>query len=517
MSEIAYTRTEQSENQLQRPNGSSAAHQRLVEINSADPVADVDDGPVKYSDAALAEIFINKHKNQFRWVEQWGWMQWTGSHWARIGDGRVMGYLKPICVQQSKLCVDDRDVSASWEQRLKISRGVASSKTVVAATKIAGIDHRLYLEASKFDTNPWLFNTPGGTINLKTGELRPHEREDLITKIAGVSPSDRADCPKWMAFLDQITEGNLELQSYLQRLSGYAMVGDPSEECLDFFYGQGGNGKGTFLRILQFIFGTYATTAATETFLESKWSRHPTDVAKLAGARLVIAQEIDKGRMWNEALVKTLTGRDVMTARFMRKDFFDFLPQFTLIISGNNKPSLKTVDMAWRRRLHLVPFNRNIPPEEQNPKLKTELEAEASGILRWCVEGNLLWQENRLSPPAAVLDATEEYFQDEDTFTQWTEECCLRGYQGEELLSLLYESYRQWKTDRGEHPQSNRGFSKDLKNAGFEFEHSKKGTCFSGIRLTDDGRIAAMNRIAARKSRQGDSDRPGSPYRGDDR
>jgi putative DNA primase/helicase len=384
--------------------------------------ASVDDGPIKYSDAALAELFIEKHKYQsdrFRYVEQWGWMMWTGSHWKRTGEGKVMGYVKPICLAQSKASLDDWDIDI--KSRAGFARGLASSKTIAAATKNAAIDHRLYLEASQFDTNLWLFNTPGGTIDLKTGELREHSREDYITKIAGATPTDEVDCRKWLAFLEQITDGNRELQDYLQRLGGYAMVGDPCEECLDFFYGQGGNGKGTFLKTLQYIFGSYATTAATETFLESKWSRHPTDVAKLAGARLVVAQEIDKGRMWNEALIKTLTGRDVMTARFMRKDYFDFLPQFTLIISGNNRPSLKAADAAWRRRLHLVPFNRNIPPEQQDPKLKTELESEAGGILRWCVIGCLLWQQNRLSPPEIVLEATEDYLQEEDKVPAWTE------------------------------------------------------------------------------------------------
>jgi len=311
------------------PNGSNGN----ADANGHDGGARVDDADfedflnnipvVPYSDTALAEVFIDKYKNtqidQFRWVEAWGWMQWTGSHWARIGDGKMMGYLKPICVQQSKLCEGDLRVTVDRE---KLARSVASSRTIAAATKNAAIDHRLYSEASRFDRNLYLFNTPGGTIDLKTGELLPHNREDYITKIAGVSPSDKVDCSKWLAFLEQITAGDRELQDYLQRLAGYAMVGDPSEECLDFFYGQGGNGKGTFLKTLQYIFGSYATTAATETFLESKWSRHPTDIAKLAGARLVVAQEIDKGRMWNEALIKTLTGRDEMTARFMRKDFF---------------------------------------------------------------------------------------------------------------------------------------------------------------------------------------------------
>jgi putative DNA primase/helicase len=226
-------------------------------------------------------------------------------------------------------------------------------------------------------------------------------------------------------------------------------------------------------------------------------------VAKLAGARLVVAQEVDEGQHWNESRLKTMTGRDVMTARFMRRDLFDFTPQFTLIISGNNKPSLKTVDEAWRRRFHLVPFGVRISKQEQNPNLKTELQAEADGILSWCRAGCLDWQRQRLNPPDVILAATADYFDLEDTFEMWICECCLRGHEGyEEPSSWLYASYRRWKEARGENPPGTKTFSQRLDKKGLRSIRDATTRKFAGIRLTDEERTTVNNAIfEARKRR----------------
>ena len=458
--------------------------------------------PTRYSDDALASLFSDSHKDDFLYVDQWGWLQWTDMRWQRVPDVVVMGFARQVCRNQSELCKEDAELSERARQGL--ARSIASAKVVAGVTGLARTDPRHYREPTQFDVNLWQFNTPGGTIDLKTGKLRPHRKDDLITKIANATP--QGDCPRWLAFLNRVTDGNQDLQSYLQRLAGYALVGDPSEECVDFFHGYGGNGKGTFLKALQHIFGEYGTTAQTETFLEAKGERHPTDIAKLAGARLVVAQEIDEGQRWNESRLKTLTGRDVMTARFMRRDLFDFTPQFTLIISGNNKPSLKTVDEAWRRRLHLVPFLVNIPKDEQNPDLKDELLSESDGILAWAVEGCLEWQQKRLNPPEAVLAATAEYLADEDTFEIWLSECCIREHEGyEEPTAYLYASYRHWTELRGEGPLGTKKFSQRLKKSGFEDGRQTAGArlrIFEGLRLTNEERDIVKAILEMQKQRE---------------
>ena len=485
-----------------RLNGDRPAQRYGIRSEEADDEPQEPPRPTRYSDDALASLFSDSHKDDFLYIDQWGWVQWTGTRWQRVPDVVVMSCVRQVCRSQSELCKVDPGLTEAARQGL--ARGIASAKVVAGVTSLARTDMRHYRASSQFDVNLWQFNTPGGTIDLKTGELGPHRKADLITKIANAAP--QGECPRWLAFLDRVTDGNEDLQSYLQRLAGYALVGDPSEECVDFFYGMGGNGKGTFLRTLQHIFGEYGTTAQTETFLEARGERHPTDIAKLAGARLVVAQEIDEGQRWNESRLKTLTGRDVMTARFMRRDLFDFTPQFTLIISGNNKPSLKTVDEAWRRRLHLVPFLVNIPKAEQNLDLKDELLAEADGILAWAVAGCLDWQRNRLSPPEAVQAATAEYLADEDTFEIWLSECCIRGHEGyEEPVKHLHTSYRRWTESRGERPPSTKKFSQRLKKYRFQEGQETTGArarLFSGVRLTDEERCTVKAVLEAQKQRE---------------
>jgi putative DNA primase/helicase len=221
------------------------------------------------------------------------------------------------------------------------------------------------------------------TIELTTGIARPPSRSDYLTQKAGckVAPSGTPH-PIWTAFLKRITAENDDLIKFLQRYIGYCMTGDVSEHCFVFAYGSGANGKSTFIGTIQNIFGDYAVVADMNTFIASNNDRHPTDVAKLRGARLVVATETQAGRSWDEAKIKAITGGERLTARFMRQDFFDFYPTFKLFISGNHLPRLRNVDEAIRRRLLLVPFTVQIPKDERDSKLMEKLKPEWPAILR---------------------------------------------------------------------------------------------------------------------------------------
>jgi P4 family phage/plasmid primase-like protien len=466
------------------PNGSDGDHPDDNDLDNSE------DRPVRYSDDALANAFSEKFAATLKYVPAWGWLEWAGERWRRIFEVLVMDRARPICRSAAQQCLEDPDVNPTTRERL--ARSIASARTVAAVERLARGDWRHYTEVSSWDADLWSFNTPGGTVDLKTGALRNHRREDFITKISNATPT--GDCPQWLAFLKRVTAANQELQDYLQRLAGYSLVGDPLEECLDFFHGKGGNGKGTYLDTLQFIFGEYGTTAATETFLEKKGERHPCDVAKLAGARLVVAQEVDEGQYWDESKIKSMTGRDVLTARFMRQDFFDFKPQFTLIIAGNHKPALKTVDASIRRRFHLVPFSVEIPVGEQDVELKERLRGEADGILKWIVQGCIDWQRQRLNPPNVVLTATADYLQEEDTIELWLSECCIQGKEFEEPSSPLYESFRRWKQERGEKPPGQKTFTNRLVERGFERDRNSAARTIAGLRLTDE-EAAIVNKI----------------------
>jgi putative DNA primase/helicase len=308
-----------------------------------------------------------------------------------------------------------------------------------------------------------------GTFDLSTGICRPYNPKDYITKITAAKVArPGTPHPLWSAFLDRVTDHNLELQGFLKRYIGYCCTGLTTEHVFVFAYGTGANGKSTFINTIAAIFGDYATIADMSTFLASNSERHPTDLAKLNGARLVVAQETQKGRRWDETKIKALTGGDKITARFMRQDFFDFTPKFKLFICGNHKPRLNSVDEAIRRRMLLVPFTVQIPVAERDKDLPEKLKAEWSAILRWCIDGCLEWQRDGLNPPAIVRDATDAYFSEQDTLQQWLDEYTEDG--GDFAFtrsSELFASWKAWCEPRNMKAGSANAFSTALSDKGF--------------------------------------------------
>ena len=322
-------------------------------------------------------------------------------------------------------------------------------------------------------------------MNLCTGLERPPDPADYITKKTTCSATPAGTPhPLWTAFLDRITAGNVELQQFLQRYVGYCLTGITSEHKFVFAYGTGANGKGTFINTIAKILGDYATVADVGTFLASNQERHPTDIAKLHGAHLVVAQETDKGRRWDEAKIKTMTGGDVMTGRFMRCDYFDFVPKFKLFITGNHKPRLDSVDEAMRRRLLIVPFTVQIPVEERDTDLPEKLKAEWPAILRWMIDGCLEWQRLGLAPPKIVTDATDAYFDDQDVIRQWLDDCTEGGGPFAFVRSSeLFASWKQWCDDRGIKTGSLQALQRALVDRGFTQKRMTQGRGFSGLSL----------------------------------
>jgi putative DNA primase/helicase len=262
----------------------------------------------------------------------------------------------------------------------------------------------------------------------------------------------------------------------LQRYVGYCCTGFTREHVFVFAYGTGANGKSTFINTIAGILGGYVAISDMSTFMASSTPQHPTDLAKLRGARLVVAQETQGGRRWDESKIKALTGGDTITARFMRQDFFDFVPTFKLFICGNHKPRLANVDQAMRRRLLLVPFTVQIPPAERDPHLPEKLMAEWPAILRWCVTGCAAWQQVGLLPPAAVRDATEAYFASQDTLQQWLEDCTTAGGQSAFTRTAdLFTSWKTWAEDHNLKVGSAQTLSEALADRGFVRDRNKTG------------------------------------------
>jgi putative DNA primase/helicase len=370
-------------------------------------------------------------------------------------------------------------------------RRVASAKTRAAVVSLAGEDRRLAATTEQWDTDPWLLNTPEGVIDLHTGKLRKHQPTDYMTNQTAVSP--KRQCPRWMAFLQEITGGDVELQKYLQRVDGYSLTGVTHEQELYFGYGSGNNGKGVWTRTIAGILHDYHCPTSIETFTVAKFERHPTELAGLRGARLVTAAETEEGRRWAEARIKEMTGGDPIRARFMRQDFFDYFPQFKLRFIGNHMPVLRAINKAITRRFNRIPFTVTIPDEQVNKHLEDELKEEWPGILAWAIEGCLEWQRIGMCPPKAVIDATESYLESEDILGEWIDECCIRDANAWESSTALFNSYKGWAIGREEWVGSEKTFAAKLEDRG-EFkrqknrEQTKRG--FAGLRLkgpTDKG------------------------------
>lgn len=362
------------------------------------------------------------------------------------------------------------------------AKSVRSARVIAGVERLLRADREHAIESSQLDANPMLLATPGGVVDLETGVLRQGSPDDYLTRCTRVAPGGH--CPTWLRFLDDVTAGDVDLVAFLQRAAGYCLTGRTDEHALMFLWGTGANGKSTFLRVLLHVLGDYAVTAPAETFLESHGDRHPTELAMLAGPRLVIAQEIDDGRQWALSRIKTLTGGDPITARYMRGDFWTFTPSFKLVLAANHRPGLRNVDEAMRRRLRLVPFAVTIPPERRDPRLYDALVDEAEGILGWMIAGCLAWQRQGLDPPAAVTAATDDYLADEDSFATWLAERTVRG-PGEVGSAALYADYSAWSETRGERPASHRRFSRTLEDHGITRERTRTGRRFLGIRLID--------------------------------
>ena len=316
---------------------------------------------VELTEDGVALAFMRQHRHALRYCHDAGaWYVWSGTHWRQNRDGLAFAWARELVR------------SLNRDETAKIQASTGRAAFADAVERFAQTDRALAVTADAWDRDLHLLGTPGGVVDLHTGQLRPARREDMVTRVTAVAPAaPGAPCDRWLAFLEQATGKDAELIAFLQRWCGYCLTGDIREHALLFVYGPGGNGKSVFLNTISRILGDYARVAPMETFTASISDRHPTELAMLRGARLVTATETEEGRAWAEARIKQMTGGDPVSARFMRQDFFTYVPQFKLLIAGNHRPALRNVDEAARRRFNIVPFLHR--PERPDRQLEDKL------------------------------------------------------------------------------------------------------------------------------------------------
>lgn len=440
----------------------------------------------KLSELGNAERLVARHGKDIRYCHEWNkWLIWTGTHWQIDLTGEVERRAKETirAIYSEAAEIEDE------EKRAALAKHAAKSETnraISAMVELAKSEPGIPVLSDQLDSDIWLLNCKNGTLDLRTGELRPHNRKDYITRIIPTEYDPYADFEEWAKFLHRIMNDNAELISFLQRAVGYSLTGSTREQCLFMLYGCGANGKTTFLEAISDVLAGYAQRTPTDTLLAKDTSGISNDIARLKGARFVVASEVEEGKRMAESLVKQMTGGEKMTARFMRAEYFEFTPHFKLWVGTNHKPVIRGTDQAIWRRIKLIPFNVTIPPEERDKNLLNKLRREMPGILNWAVMGCMDWQKNGLGEPEEVIKATNDYRSEMDVLTRFITDCCTTNTQRSIKSSVLYKKYAEWSRDNNEFTLSQTKFSTRMQEKGFSKIRTSRGMVWEGIAIVDD-------------------------------
>ena len=434
-----------------------------------------------------AKRLVNKFGSSLRYVVEFKqWLVWKGDRWMFDEIGEIHRLAKRVTLgiykETANTTSDDRRRALA-----KFASRSESQRALDALIKLARTEEDIPLRVSELDKDPYLLGVNNGVINLRVGSLRTNTQSEYITKLAPVTFNPDAVCPKWIRFLDQSMDGNKDMIEYLQRIVGYSLTGITTEQQLFFLYGFGANGKSVFINTIQDLLGDYAMQTPVSTLMTKNKGSVNNDVARLRGARFVATTETEEHSKFNESEVKLLTGGDMITARFLKKEFFEFRPEFKLWISGNHKPVPGDGHGIWRR-LILIPFDIVIKEKNIDRELPTKLREELPGILNWAIKGCLKWQEDGLKTPDKILDAIKEYKSEMDTIQNWMDDCWK-----EEALpnaqikaSNLYLSYKKWNESNGEFfTFSQRMLGTKLKERGFEKKRKSSAFFYIGIEVTN--------------------------------
>ena len=412
----------------------------------------------------------------YRW-----WYVWDGRQWARDETAEVVRRAKEtvagIYIAASK--AGDEDTRKALAKHAIRSEGEAR---LSAMAELAKSEPGIPVLPEELDRGPMLLNVANGTLDLRTAELRPPRRGDLLTRLIDIPYDTSAACPTWQAFLRRIFRENDSLIGFVQRAVGYSLTGDTGDHVLFFLHGAGANGKSTLLNTLLVLLGPYGRQIESDLLMVRRSEVHPTGLSDLEGSRLAVAMEIEDGRRLAESLVKAITGGDRLTARRMHKDFREFWPTHKLWLGANHRPVVRGTDNAIWRRIRLIPFDVTIPPGEQDRFLSAKLREELPGILTWAVYGCLEWAAEGLGVPEEVRVATDSYRAEQDILSGFLDECCIQQPSASVGSTKLAEAYREWTGTQ----LSQKALAQQLQERGFERTRKSSGVRWVGLTLLED-------------------------------
>ena len=443
---------------------------------------------INLTDSGNAERLIREYGKKILFCHKWKkWLIWNGKVWEIDEHEKIYRYADEVT---KKMYEEASELDNAEERKRLANHAIRSESWIKIVNMVRSAQHKYGIPISPdyLDKDPFLLEVNNGTIDLSSGTLQEHNPDNFNTKISPVNFDINAECPTWLTFLDEIMSRGDEMIKFLQKAIGYAITGDTRERVFFILFGRGANGKSTFLRTITSLLGNmqYAMSTPTSTLMTKYGSEIPNDIARLKGTRFVTSFEGEEGKRLDEGLIKRMTGNDILTARFMRGEWFDFYPTFKIFFATNHKPIIRGTDKAIWDRIKLIPFEMIIPEGKQDKELLHKLELELSGVLNWAVEGCSLWQLEGLGDPAKIKDATQIYKNEMDNIKPFLEENCLVQSMIKAKSSQLYEVYKKWCEKEGEKPLTQKAFSMRLQEKGFEKKRYGSGNFWEGIGIKDD-------------------------------
>lgn len=428
-----------------------------------------------------AERIVYYHGDNIRYCNELEWLIWNGKQWQEDSKRNI----EALAAKTLRgLYTESKAEEDRYRAKQLNDWAKKCEKRAIRINSILDVRPMVSIRKKELDAHKFLFNCDNGVIDLRTGELSPHDRDLLFTKISPIEYKKDAKCPNWLAFLESIfltPEGkpDHELIEFLQKAIGYSFTGVTKEQIMFFLFGNGRNGKSTFINTIQDLLGDYGRQTNSDTFLKKKNdSGINNDVARLDGARFVSAVESEEGQQLSESLVKQITGGEKMSARFLRQEYFEFTPEFKVFFTTNHKPIIKGSDEGIWRRIKLIPFTVTIPKDQIDYDLPDKLAKEMPGILRWAVEGCLKWQAEGLIEPKVVMEATASYREDMDILGPFLEENCTIHKSLQIEAKSLYENYTKWCYSNNEMELKNRSFYRQMEIRGFKKEKGNRNKVF---------------------------------------